>query len=256
MNALEQYTTGPPSWLTLMDDEQMELPRWLLVELENLKKDLRQALLGEYENLEAALENMLPKVWGLRMKALPFIAQVDPSEAVKKIELEFSLLLERFPDLAGAANKLMFGLHLMTEFVGKIIEDNPNLLKDLPHQLSGQDLLSWQEVTAQFSTKDNSRAMADNLFHGSLMMELLLFAVDLAAGEDISLDQGICYELDYQSAVAVKTYAAAFGLGADQMPWYQQPKNELEQLLLEGPVLAEPEIEYILEKRRHLNTWK
>jgi hypothetical protein len=94
------------------------------------------------------------------------------------------------------------------------------------------------------------------LIQTSLMMELLLLAVDIAATKKLQLTPGICYELDYQSAVTVKAYAVALGLTEEQMPWYQSPENDLERLLLSGPVLEEPEIEYILEKRRHLGEWK
>ncbi|MEQ1746515.1 MAG: hypothetical protein ABMA02_13880 [Saprospiraceae bacterium] len=74
---------------------------------------------------------------------------------------------------------------------------------------------------------------------------MILFAIDLAADEQLPLDAGIYYELDYQSAVAVKAYAAALGLDKSQLPWYTYPNNSLEKFLLEGPVVSEVDIEHV-----------
>jgi len=88
------------------------------------------------------------------------------------------------------------------------------------------------------------------------MIEVLLFAIDDIADNKIPLEPAICYEFDYQSAIAVKEYAAGLGMSEAQLPWYREPQNDVEKLLLTGPVLSDSNLEHVFEKRRHLDTWK
>jgi hypothetical protein len=219
-----------------------------------LKENLRQILLGDYEHLEAALESLLPEVWQLRIKAMPIFAQIDLTDAIKKVEVEFASIPTRMPLLAAAAENLSFGVHLMGKFLKDMLSQNPNLIEDLQQQLSESAAPSFSEITLQLTQGEHP--IIANFIHGSVMMEVLLFAIDLADDEQLPLEYGICYELGYQSAVAVEEYGLAIGLTAEKMPWYSPPQNDLQWLLLEGPVLSEPDIQYITEKRKHLNSWK
>jgi hypothetical protein len=253
MTTLEQYQT-PPSWLAVLGEGEITMPEWITEELTMLKMKLRQVLSQDYEYLELALESLLPKVWELRMRVLPILNQLDLTEALKKVEAEFALIPQRMPSVAAAAEKLNYGLHLMDKWVKTLMSQNTNLLQDLQQQLPDASPSSFEELIAQLAHGENQTIQ--KLLHGSLMMELLLFTIDLAADEQIPLDFGVCYELGYQSAVAVEEYASALGHTAEQMPWYSPPQNDLQRLLLEGPVLSEPDIQYITEKRKHLNSWK
>jgi hypothetical protein len=252
MLAFDAHTVPPTSWLTLLGSEIRDVPQGMNREMEQLRMRLRQGLLGRHEEIEALLEELLPAVWDLRIRALPLLAQTNLSEALKKVELEFSLVPQRFPALADAVQKLLFGLHLMSEFVEKFLAANPNLTTELSGQLATEKMPSWHEIVNQGTTD----FPAYSLIHASLRMELLLFAIDLATDEQLPLQVGVCYELDYLSATTVKAYAAPFGLEQTQMPWYAAPKNNVGKLLLEGPVVSEADLEYVHEKRAHLNTWK
>ncbi len=256
MHPFDQKIAPPSSWLTLIGSELVEVPEGLSREVEQLRKALRKGLLGRYEELETLLEELLPRVWELRIRALPLLAQTDLAEALKKVEVEFSLMPQRFPALAEAAIKLLFGLHLMTGFVEKLLATNPEITTKLPQRLSADKMPTLEEIKGLALSKSGNEVLAYNLIQGSLLMDLLFFAMDLAADEHLPLDVGICYELEYQSAIAVKTYAAAFGMDKTQMPWYVPPQNTLEKILLEGPVVSEADVEYVHEKRAHLNTWK
>jgi len=252
MNLFQPHTAPPSSWLTLIGSEVVDVPKEILKEVEQLRKALRQGLMGRHEEIEASFEELLPAVWDLRIRALPLLAQIDLSEALKKIELEFLRVPQRFPALADAVQKLLFGLQLMTDFVEKLLAARPSLTTELPKQLSTEKMPSWHEIANQ----DTTDFTTYSLIHASLQMELLLFAIDLAADEQLPLQVGICYELDYLSATAIKTYAAAFGLEQTQLPWYAAPNNNVGKLLLEGPVVSEADLEYVHKKRAHLNTWK
>jgi hypothetical protein len=89
-----------------------------------------------------------------------------------------------------------------------------------------------------------------------LTIELLVFAVDIITEEQLPLESGMYYELAYQSAVAVKTYAGFFEITENELPWYSPAENKFQQLLLEGPVLHGDDLQYLYEKREHLNLWR
>jgi hypothetical protein len=256
MPTLKPNPAPPSSWLTLIGSELVEAPEGLEKDIQQLRQNMRQVLLGKYEDLEAALEDLLSTVWTLRVQALPFLAQHDLTEAMKQVELEFVLIPQRFPALASATQKLLFGIQLMTDFVEKLIDVNPDFAKNLPQAISMEQVPSWEEIKKQITKQDYQGKTPYTLLRGSLLMELLLFAIDMAADEQLPLEESICYELDYQSAVAVKAYAAAFGIDKTRLPWNAFPKNEMNRLLLEGPVVSEADLEYIHEKRAHLNSWK
>lgn len=257
MTTLEQYPTAPPALLILLDEQALEIPEALKLQVEKLKQYIRESLFQDYEILETSLENKLPEVWDLRMRALPILAQFDLTEALQKVQQEFAFIPQQYPPLKEAAGKLNYGLHLMTQFVEKLLSADPKWAQHLPHKLHTVDLPPYREIMASLvlnGAPDNNTLL--NLIHGSLMMELLLFVLDIAAEEQLPLDEAICYELNYQSAVAVKQYAGAFGSGDTRMPWYQSPQNDLQRLLLTGPTLNEPDIQYIREKQSHFNSWK
>ncbi|MFN0014945.1 MAG: hypothetical protein ACKVU2_10390 [Saprospiraceae bacterium] len=247
----------PPSWLTILESELVTPPEGVAKDLKVLKNNIRQALLGRYENLEQTFEGLLPVVWSLRVRVLPMLAQFDLVDTLKNAELHFSRLPQQIPALAGATEKLLFGMHLMKDFVEKLLAENPNFETELAEGLTHlpEKIPTWEEIEGMIFSENGFGTVAFKLIHGSLMMELILFAVDLAADEHLPLDTGICYELDYQSAVAIKTYAGAFGLDKSQMPWHTYPNNSLDKFLLEGPVVSESDMEYVHEKRMHLNSW-
>lgn len=253
MAVLEQFNTPPLSWLTILGTHQVQAPTSLLSEVEKLSIQLEQSLQGNYEDLEAALEGMLPKVWDLRIKALPLLAKLDLTDAIKKVEVDFLLIPKNYPSLAGAAEKLGFGLQLMRKFIENWVAKKPKFTQELSKQLVGENPPSFPEIMEHLAVGGFAEA---NLVHGSVMIDLLLFAVDLSAEKQLPLDPSICYELDYQSAVAVKEYASAFGLDRTKVPWYNPPQNNMENLLADGPVVSEQDLQYVLEKRAHFNTWK
>lgn len=255
MNTLEQY--GPPSWLTLLESEKVKIPQGLMTAFVALKKDIREILLGKHEDFETNIEGLLQKTWELRIQAIPVLLKQDFSEALKKAGREFSLIPQRYPTLSKAVRKLEFGLHLMTQFVEGLAT------KTMDWPISPQQVIqsvppeSLNDLIAQLARNGNPESgKLLHMLQGSLMVEILIFAIDLAADEQLPLDPGICYELEYQAAVAVKEYAAAFGIDKTQMPWYARPKNEMENLLVEGPVVSEADLQYVMEKRAHLNSWK
>lgn len=254
MLSFDPPTTPAPSWLALIGSELVDVPKGLMREVAQLRNALRDGLLGNYEDFEVVLEELLPKVWELRIQALPLLAQINLADALKKVELEFALIPQKIPALAEATDKLMFGLHLMADLAEKLLVAHPEIASEIPQPLFSGKAPVWEEIKHQ--TQVGSGNAAFNFLEGSLRIELLLFALDLAADEHLSLNTNICYELNYQSAVAVKTYASAFGLDKTQMPWYAPPYTALEELLLEGPVVSEAEMEYIHDKRAHLNSWK
>lgn len=253
MSELESFTVGPPSWLTLIGTDQVQAPASLMSEVGELSLELEHALQGNYEDLEAVLEGLLPKVWDLRIKALPILAQLDFSEAMKMAESDFSLIPKKNPSLGPVVEKLVFGFQLMKEFVENLLAQKPKFTKELSKQALGENPPSFSEMMEQLAVGGFVEA---NFIHGSLMIDLLLFAVDLSVEKELPLDPSICYELDYQSAVAVKEYASAFGIDKTKVPWYTPPKNNLGKLLAEGPVVSEEDLQYVYEKRAHFNTWK
>ena len=105
-------------------------------------------------------------------------------------------------------------------------------------------------------TGDEEAETMLRFLHGSLLMEPLLLAVDIVADEQLSLDFAMCHEMKYLSALAVEEYAGVIGLDYTKMPWYKPPQTDLQRLLLEGPTLNEADIQYIHEKRSHLNAWR
>lgn len=256
MLPFESPTASPTSWLTLIGSELVEVPKELEREVERLKESLRKGLLGNYEELDSLLEELLPRVWKLRIQASPLLAKINLAEALKKVELEFALIPQKIPALADATEKLQFGLHLMTGLAEKLLATHPEITREMSQPVFAGEAPTWEEIKHGVLVDSNSGNVAFNLLEGSLRIELLLFALDLAADEQLSLDAGICYELNYQSAVAVKSYASAFGLDKKEMPWHTPPYTALEELLLEGPVVSEAEMKYVHEKRSHLNTWK
>lgn len=256
MPTFNSFNASPPSWLAFIGASRVDIPEDLHREVDELKSALQKALEGEYENLEAALEEMLPSVWTIRLHAMPLLAKVDIRALSEFVYTEFSQITKNHPRLYTAAEKLVFGLELMEELTSLLGGPPPDFMKQVARDLQKAGFSSLSEVNAQLIAEGNEGKKVAELIQASLMMELLLLAVDIAATKKLQLTPGICYELDYQSAVTVKAYAVALGLTEEQMPWYQSPENDLERLLLSGPVLEEPEIEYILEKRRHLGEWK
>lgn len=256
MLPFDSPTVSPSSWLTLIGSELVEVPKDLEREVVRLKETLRQGLLGNYEELDSLLEELLPRVWELRVQVLPLLAKINLAEALKKVELEFALIPQKIPALTDATEKLLFGVHLMTGLAEKLLAAHPEITRKMSKPFFAGEAPTWAEIKHEVLVDSNSGSIAFNLLEGSLRIELLLFALDLAADEHLSLDAGICYELNYQSAVAVKTYASAFGLDKKEMPWHTPPYTALEELLLEGPVVSETEMGYVHEKRSHLNSWK
>ncbi len=208
MSVLESFTVGPPSWLTLIGTDQVQAPALLMSEVGELSLELEQALQGNYEDLEAVLEGLLPKVWDLRIKTLPILAQLDLSEAMQMVESDFSLIPKKNPSLGPVVEKLVFGFQLMKEFVENLLALKPKFTKELSKRVLGENPPSFSEMMEQLAV---GGWVGENFFHGSLMIDLLLFAVDLSVEKKLPLDPGICYELEYQSAVAVKEYASALG---------------------------------------------
>lgn len=256
MPTFNSFNTSPPSWLAFIGASRVDIPEDLHREVDELKSALQKALVGGYENLETALEEMLPSVWTIRLHALPLLAKVDIRALSEFVHAEFSQVAKNHPPLSAAAEKLVFGLELMEELTSIFGGPPPDFMKRVARDLQKTGFPSLSEVNAQLISEGNEGQKWAELIRASLMMELLLLAVDIGATKKLPLSSGICYELDYQSAVTVKAYAAALGLTEEQIPWYQNPENDLERLLLSGPVLEEPEIGYILEKRRHLGEWK
>jgi hypothetical protein len=63
MPTLKPNPAPPSSWLTLIGSELVEAPEGLEKDIQQLRQNMRQVLLGKYEDLEAALEDLLSTVW-------------------------------------------------------------------------------------------------------------------------------------------------------------------------------------------------
>lgn len=244
--------------LQVLQEEGMKLPLNLQRQINALKSKLRKALQQDHEALEGVLESLLPTVWELRIQALPILAKTDLKEALEKVQQEVNMLPQRYPSLSDVVERLAFGIQLMSQFTQQLIHQHPDvfnqasvaLLPDSPH-------VSYEKIIAQLKeTGDEEANIMTSFLHGSLLMEPLLISVDMAAEEQIQLDAAMCYELKYQSALAVEDYAKIIGLDYSQMPWYKAPQTDLQRLLLNGPTLNEADLQYILEKQSHLNTWR
>jgi len=245
--------------LQTLDEEGKQVPASLLRQVEFLKTQLRKSLQEDHSTLEKKLENLFPQAWKLRMQALPLLLDADLPEITKKIEDKMALLSQQYPKLSATIGHLTLGIGLMGRFVKHLLDQNPHFIKDASANLATDiPAPTFQDIMASVEKSEASEAKSfELLLHGSLMMEMLLLAIDLAAEEQLSIEDAMYHELKYQSAVATEDYAfGAFGVDHTSMPWYKPPQNALQHLLIEGPTLSETDLQYTNEKRMHLNSWK
>jgi hypothetical protein len=245
--------------LQTLDEEGKQVPKSLLRQVELLKKKLRKYLQEDHSSLEKKLEQLFPGLWQLRMQALPILLDLDLSEITKKIEDNMALLSQQHPELRAIIEPLTLGVGIMGRFAKQIADQNPEFLFNGSASLATNIATpTFQDVMASLENLDASEANSFFLLlHGSLMLELLLLAIDLAATEQLPMEDAMYHELKYLSSVATEDYAlAAFGVEHTNMPWYKPPQNALQNLLLEGPTLSETDLQFINEKRMHLNSWR
>lgn len=245
-----------PSLLEALEEEGAPVPENLLYAVGQLKKRVQEALQGDEEQLEEALEALFPELWGLRQAAISFLADLEMGKAIRKIELDLQTLAAQTPQLKATVERLQFGLVLTVQFVQTLIANEPDIFRKV--SVSGQNSdIGYQDVMAQLSATGNQQAhTVISFFHGSLMKELLLFALHSIAEGYAIPEKAMCHELQYLSAKAVKHYAAGLGVDQTQLPWYQPPKSDFQTFLLSGPVANTEHLRFIKEKRAQFNTWK
>lgn len=250
----------PTPLFSILADNSEIVPKSLLKEILSLKKRLRKTLLMNVEDLEAIFENMLPKVWELRVKAFQVISKFDILlEASTKAEADFASIPQKKPELTATVQKLDYGFQLMTEFLKAVLQSPEHAelvfekLGDKATQIPSFDQICNEMEAA--GDKEMQQALKQFL-HGSTMMELLILAVDLAAEEDLPLEFNMYHELEYQSAVAVKSYAKFLGVEETKLPWYKSPTGDFQKMLIGGPVLAASDFQFVHERSAHLNSWR
>lgn len=246
-----------PSMLRLLEDPQIDLPASIHLEVRQLKDKLQSILLGDFQEMEAALQALLPNVWSLRLQALPFLAKIDVQQAIHDLSDHFLALREQHPELNGPLNKLQFGLELMNQFLTVLPTAHSDMFEAIAEHtaLEVPDFDTLVNALLVEGTDGSGRMV--QIVRASLTMELLLFALDLTVERELSLENGVLHELNYQSATTVETYAhALFDMQSEEMPWYQAPQNELQRLLYAAPVADAEQLRFVEEKRAHFNTWK
>ncbi len=246
-----------PSLLRLLEGPQFDLPASIQSEVRQLKDRLQTILLGDYQEMETALQALLPKVWSLRMRALTFLAKIDVQQAIHDLSVHFLALQKQHPELSGPLNKLSFGLELMSKFISVLPTADSDPFETIVQNtaLEVPDFAALVNALQAVGADDGGRML--KIVRASLMVELLFFALDLAAERQLPLETGVLHELNYQSAVTVEAYAhALFDMQPEDMPWYQAPLNELQRLLYTAPVGDSEQLRFLEEKRAHFNAWK
>jgi len=247
----------PPSMLRLLEDSTVSLPEPIRMEVQQLKDKLQTILLGDYQAIETALPALLPKVWALRMQALPFLAKIDIKQTIYDVSAHFLMLRTEHPELSGPLDKLQFGLEQMKKFISVLMETNPEIFEAFKSR-TNHEAPNFETLVNSFHEGGTDEALRFlQILQSSLMMELLLFAIDLTAEHQLPLSIGVLHELNYQSAVTVESYGVALiGMQSTEMPWYQPTQNKLQQLLYAAPVADAEQLRFLEEKRAHFNAWR
>lgn len=200
------------------------------------------------DNLENNFKELYPLIWDLRLKALPLLI-THFKENVVQFEKHLENIKNQNHLLFAVIEKLLYGLELMVEFIGRIEKDSETNIADLTQDIS-QTHINYGELIHEIDANEL------NLINASFSIDILLFTIELISTHKIPLDEDLVYELEYLSAVAVKEYAKILDKKTEDMPWYVPPKTELQHLLLNGVTLKEEEIEYIKQKQNHFNQWR
>ena len=245
-----------PSLLEALQEAGTPVPENLLESVHHLKGRIQNALEADEELLGETLEALFPEIWQLRLAALPFLAELEITDTLHKLELDLEAVASKTPQLKGAVERLDFGLKLMVEFLKPLLKDNPEWFEKMSRDQTGS-ALGYHEIVTQIGATEKEQAAAMISFlQGSLMMELLLFALYQIDEDHPAPSTAVCHEPQYLSAEAVKQYAAGLGIDHTQLPWHCAPKSDFQDFLLAGPVATTEQLQFIKEKRAHLNTWK
>jgi hypothetical protein len=249
---LASFDTPYPSIISILEALQetgTPVPHGLLFAVQQLEGKILRALEEAEENLEPTLEAMFPEVWKLRISAMPFLAEVDLSAVFDTVETEIEEVASKIPALKGTVERLQFGLGLMIDFIE---QDIPDYSLNVPSVVP-----EYQSIVTELSTsKSETTSTLLSLLQGSLMMELLLFALYQVAKGEAKPSPEMCYELQYLSGTSVKEYAIGIGATNVQFPWQQHQVSDFQSFLLKGPVASNEQIEFIKQKRAHFGLWE
>lgn len=251
MNAIQEIPM--PSVVNLVQtlhQKGVEMPIALLEKIEWLDNELAHILAQNQEDLEKHFEALHLFVLQLRIEALPILLQQDLTDINQEAQYKFIFIAKEHPILAPTVQKLSYGFELMIEVLKKI---------EVKHGVNLSELNTIDEelVNEKIVTLLNTSKIAQQTLASSLNMEIAMLCVMVIAEKNLTLDTAMYYELEYQSAVAIKEYAAVtLEKKNTDMPWYKAPQNDYQTFLLAGPTLQESEIDYIQQKRQHLSQWK
>jgi hypothetical protein len=245
-----------PSLLEALREAGTPIPENLSAAVQQLNGKIQNALRSDEALLGETLQALFPEIWQLRLAAFPFLTEMEITGTLHQVELDLNTVASKAPQLKGAVERLNFGINLMIAFLKPLLKDAPDYFEKLTNDKTSA-ALDYQDIIAQIGAAEKEQAAAIITFlEGSLMMELLLFALCQIDKDQPAPATAMCHELQYLSAEAVKQYAAGLGIDHTELPWYRAPKSYFQDFLLAGPIATTEQRQFIKEKRAHFNTWK
>ena len=245
-----------PGLLEACRDQDIFVPENLQNAVNTLMGKLQNALKGDEELLRENLERLFPEMWSLRFECMSFLADLEIVGTLRKIEYDLESVAMSRPELQETAERLLFGLELMIDFLTPLLRDITDFTGKVAEEKTGISS-DYDCMITRIGAMDREQASTIiALIQSSLMIELLLFAIIQTDKNQQIPDTALCHELQYLSAEAVEQYAKALGIKKTQLPWYSVPRSDFQKFLLGGPVATDEQLQLIKEKRSHLNSWK